>query len=143
MKAAAKNWFWENGSYKAVALVVALVLWMTMQGRRDTVLTREMDMQVLLSPNLAITNPIPQVVKVEVSGPRVALKKLAERREPFTVDLGSAQAGRQLVRLTKNGLNLPLGAKVLSIQPDEFLAVIVEVDGGKDKGKNDDKEQNR
>lgn len=133
MKKAAQNWLMENGSYKAVALVVALVLWMTMQGRRDTVLTREMEMQVLLSPHLAITNPIPQVVKVEVSGPRVALKRLAERRDPFTVDLGQAQPGRQLVKLTKDSLNLPLGAKVLAIQPEEFLAVIVEVE--KDKGK--------
>lgn len=133
MKKAARNWLMENGSYKTVALVVALVLWMTMQGRRDTVLTREMEMQVLLSPQLAITNPIPQVVKVEVSGPRVALKRLAERREPFTVDLGQARPGRQLVKLTKDSLNLPLGAKVLAIQPEEFLAVIVEVE--KDKGK--------
>lgn len=141
MRSTAKGWFLENGSYKAVALVVAMVLWMTMQGRRDTVLTREMAMQVLLPPNLAITNPIPQMVRVEVSGPRVALKKLAERREPFTVDLGQAGSGRQLVRLTKDGLNLPLGAKVLSIQPEEFLAVIVEVSGAeKGKGKSHVKE---
>lgn len=135
MKRTAQNWLLENGSYKAVALIVAMVLWMTMQGRRDTVLTREMEMQVLLSPQLAITNPIPQVVRVEVSGPRVALKRLAERREPFTVDLGQARAGRQLVKLTKDSLSMPLGAKVVSIQPNEFLAVIVEVE--KDKGQRD------
>ena len=138
MKKSAQHWIFENGSYKAVALVVALVLWMTMQGRRDTVLTREMEMQILLSPGLAITNPIPQVVKVEVSGPRVALKRLSERQEPFTVDLGAAEPGRKVVKLTKDGLNLPLGAKVLSIQPREFLAVIIEVEN--DKGKDDVKE---
>ncbi len=138
MRKSAQNWILENGSYKTVALVVAMVLWMTMQGRRDTVLAREMAMQVLLSPGLAITNPIPQMVKVEVAGPRVALRRLAERQEPFTVDLGAAQPGRQLVKLTKDGLNLPLGAKVLSIQPSEFLAVIIEVQG--DKGKSDVKE---
>lgn len=123
----------ENASYKFVALVVALVLWLTMQGRRDTVLTRDMEMQVLLPPGMAITNPIPPVVKVEVSGPRVALRRMAERTEPFTVDLGQAQKGRKLVRLNKESLNLPLGAKVLSIQPQEFLAVIVEVDDKKGK----------
>lgn len=118
----------ENLSYKIVALVVALVLWVTMQGRRDIVLTREMEIQVLLAPNLAITNPIPQTVKVEVGGPRVSLKKFAERREPYTVDLGAAQPGRQNIRLSKDGLSLPLGAKVLSLQPQEFLAVIVEIE---------------
>ena len=138
MKRSAQNWLTENASYKAVALVVALVLWMTMQGRRDTVLAREMEMQILLSPRLAITNPIPKVVKVEVSGPRVSLKRLAERQEPFTVDLGAARPGHQIVKLTKDGLNLPLGAKVLSIQPSEFLAVIIEVES--EKGKSDVKE---
>ncbi len=118
----------ENASYKLVALVVATVLWLTMQGRRDTVLSREVELQVLLAPNLAITNPIPQVIKLEVSGPRVALRKLAERAEPITVDLRRTQAGRRVVTLNRDNLNLPLGAKVVSLQPNEFLAVIVELE---------------
>lgn len=118
----------ENASYKLVALVVATVLWLTMQGRRDTVLSREVELQVLLAPNLAITNPIPQVIKLEVSGPRVALRKLAERVEPVTVDLRRAQPGRRVVALSRDNLSLPLGAKVVSLQPNEFLAVIVEME---------------
>ena len=117
----------ENGSYKMVALVVAMVLWVTMQGRKDTVLTRDLEIQVLLGPNLAITNPIPQVVKVEISGPRIALKKMGERVTPFVVDLADARPGRHTVRMSKAGLNLPIGARVLSLQPEEFLAVIVEM----------------
>jgi len=116
----------DNGSYKIVAFVVAMVLWVTMQGRRDIVLGREMQMQVLLGSNLTISNTIPEVVKVEISGPRIALKKMAERTLPFTVDLGNVQPGRHRVRLTKDGLNLPLGARILSIHPEEFTAVIVE-----------------
>ena len=134
MKRRYSNILTENASYKFVALVVALVLWLTMQGRRDMVLTREMEMQVMLAPGLTISNPIPPTVKVEISGPRVALRRLAERTDPFTVDLAQAQVGRQLVRLTKDSLNLPLGAKVLSIQPQEFLAVIVEVEVKKGQG---------
>lgn len=126
----------SNASYKVVALAVALVLWVTMQGRRDTVLSRDLEVQVLLSPGLAIANPIPSMVKLEVVGPRVALKKFAERKEPFLVDLGFAKPGRQLVKLNKDNLGLPLGAKVITIQPQEFLAVIVEVDG-QNKGKSD------
>lgn len=128
----------ENASYKLVALVVASVLWLTMQGKRDTVLTRDVEIQVLLGPNLMVTNPIPTTIKVEVSGPRVALKRLAERTEPLTVDLGQARPGRQVVHLTKDSLNLPLGTKVLSIQPQEFLAVVVEVE--EQKGKSNVKE---
>jgi len=122
------KWWWitDNMSYKVVALVVSIVLWVTMQGRRDIVLARDLELQVLLAPKMMITNSIPQMVKIEVSGPRIALKKFAERKEPYTVDLGLAKVGRQMVRLTREGVNLPLGAKVLSIQPQEFLVVIDE-----------------
>lgn len=129
----------ENGSYKLVALIVATVLWLTMQGRRDTVLTREVDLQILLGPNLAITNPIPQTVKMEVSGPRVALRKLAERVDPVTVDMRRAQPGRRIVPLGRDNLNLPLGAKLVSLQPNEFLAVIVEVENKKEEQGNVEK----
>ena len=37
---------------------------------------------------------IPQLVKVEVVGPRVALKKINQMSPVFTVDLTSARAGR-------------------------------------------------
>lgn len=121
----------ENSSYKLVALVVALVLWLTLQGRRDVVLSREVELQVLMAPHMAVTNPIPQTLRVELSGARLALKRVAEGMGPATVDLRHVAPGRQVVTLTRDNFTVPVGAKVLSIQPNEFLAVVVEVQGKK------------
>lgn len=114
----------ENLSYKFVALGVALILWMSMLGRMDSTLMKDFELQVLLGPNLELTTQIPQVVKVEIAGPRVALKKIYQMNPVFTVDLTAARAGRQVVQLSREGLNLPIGARVLSIEPREFTVQI-------------------
>jgi hypothetical protein len=44
----------------------------------------------------------------------------------FTVDLSGARVGRQVIQLSREGLNLPIGARVLSIEPREFTAVLRE-----------------
>jgi hypothetical protein len=40
------------------------------------------------------------------------------------VDLTNAHAGRQVIQLSREGLNLPIGARVLSIEPSEFMVVL-------------------
>lgn len=114
----------ENLSYKFVALGVAVILWMSMLGRKDSTLMKDFELQVLLGPNLEMTTQIPQIVKVEVAGPRVALKKINQMNPVFTVDLTAARAGRQVVQLNREGLNLPIGARVLNIEPSSFTVQI-------------------
>jgi len=114
----------DNLSYKFVALGVAVILWMSMMGRKDATLVKDFELQVLLGANLEMETSIPQLVKVEVVGPRVALKKINQMSPVFTVDLTSARAGRQVIQLSREGLNLPIGARVLSIEPREFMVVL-------------------
>lgn len=122
----------ENLSYKVVALAVALVLWVTMLGRKESVLTRDLQIQYLLAQSQVITNQTKQKVRVELSGPRMALKKFSSSQEVFTVDLTNVGPGRQVVELNREGLNLPVGVKVLSVYPDQILVVIKEVSGAKE-----------
>ncbi len=119
-----KSNFSDNLSYKFVALGVAVILWFSMMGRRDTTFIKEFEVQVLLGANVELASTVPQWVKVEVIGPRVALKKFNGMNPIFTVDLSEAKAGRQMVRLDRSGINLPIGARLLSLEPDEFLVVL-------------------
>jgi hypothetical protein len=120
----------DNLSYKFVALGVALVLWFSMLGRKDSTLTKEFQLQPLLAPRMELETKIPPVVHVEVAGPRVALKKINQMDPVFTIDLTGARPGRQVIQLTREGLNLPIGARVLSIEPREFTVVLREVQSG-------------
>jgi YbbR domain-containing protein len=114
----------ENLSYKLIALVVTLVLWLSMIGSKDSVLTKDYQLQVLLPANTELAHPVPDYVRVEVVGPRVALKKLGQMSSMYTVDLSNASVGQMTVRLTPEGVNLPLGTRVVSVDPREFVAVI-------------------
>lgn len=116
----------ENMSYKIVALFVTLVLWMTMLSRKDTVMTREMPVHYLIAPTHNLVNEPKKTARVKVSGRRIALKKFSENEEGITVDLTRLTVGRHLVRLNQEILNLPLGVKVLAIDPDEIEANIKE-----------------
>lgn len=116
----------DNMSYKFVALGVAVILWMSMLGRKDSTLMKEFELQVLLAPNLEMETQVPQLVRVELAGPRVALKKINQMSPVFTVDLTGARAGRQVVQLNREALNLPIGARVLTIDPGEFTVVLRE-----------------
>lgn len=114
----------ENLSYKLIALIVTLVLWISMIGSKDSVLTKDYQLQILLPSNTELIHPVPDFVRVEVVGPRVALKKLGQMNSVYSVDLSNAGVGRKTVRLTPEGVNLPLGTRVVSVDPKEFVAVI-------------------
>ena len=96
----------ENLSYKFVALGVALVLWFSLLGRRDSTLMKDYQLEVLLAPEMELAIPTPEFVRVEVMGPRVALKKLGQLPGVYTVDLTSASPGRKKVRLSPEGVAL-------------------------------------
>lgn len=127
-----KTIMYDNLSYKIVALCVALILWVTMLGRKESVLTRDLQVQYLLAPTQVVTNQTRQKVRVELSGPRMGLKKFSSTQEVFTVDLTNLGPGRQVVDLNREGLNLPVGVKVLSIYPDQMVVVIKEVSAQKE-----------
>lgn len=114
----------DNFSFKVMALLVALILWAIMLGRKDITLSKEIETEVLVPPNMQVVSEVPGKVQVEVSGPRIALKKFTSTRMFYTLDLEGLTEGSHLVRLNKDGINLPLGVRILSLRPKEIKAVI-------------------
>ncbi len=115
-----KNRILENGSYKLVALFVTLILWVTILGRRDFVLSKDMDIEFLLPRSIAVAESNRERrVTVKVSGPRVALKKFASNPGAITIDLGrQAEPGPIKAVITPRNVEVPFGVKVLSVTPD-------------------------
>jgi hypothetical protein len=113
------DWIVENGSYKLVALFVTLILWVTILGRRDFQLSKEMDLEFLLPQNLTVASQaIDRKVTVKVSGPRMALKKFSTNPGSITVDLVRSQPGPVRALITPRNVEVPFGVKVISISPD-------------------------
>jgi len=114
----------QNAGYKLVAFLVTLVLWISILGREDSVVSRDMELELLLSPSYVITNKVNRTVRVRVSGPRMALKKFNQMNELIIVDLKGFSPGLRQVKIDKEQVALPLGVKVLSITPNFIKARI-------------------
>ena len=113
-----KTWITENGSYKLVALFVTLILWVTILGRGDIVMTKEVGLDFILPPNMAIIEKVDRQVTVKVAGPRMALKKFTQNPVTITLDLSPRGAGPVEATITPKNVEVPFGVKVLSVYPE-------------------------
>ena len=124
LRALKKDWkamVTDNFSYKMVALCVTLILWVTILGRRDFTVSRDMEIEYILPGHLVMATMAPRRMQVTVAGPRMAIKKFQQRNSPLLVDLGRASQGKSLVRLGEEQLDLPFGARVVKIDPEQFF----------------------
>ena len=124
------EWFNDNRSYKLIALVITVALWLTILGRRDVVVSRDFNVEYLLKPNHVLATEVIRQVRIKVSGPRTALKKFSSSDDTVTLDLQDYPIGHQTVEVRTETLSLPLGVKVLSITPNVIKVRIKQNSGG-------------
>jgi YbbR domain-containing protein len=107
----------ENTSYKIVALLITLILWVIILGSKEATVVKMISTDYLLPRDMIIVNNVPHQVAFRVSGPRLALKRFSEVAEPLTVDLSSALEGTSTVRIHPDSINVPAGLRVSSVSP--------------------------
>ena len=126
-----KKWvmqiFAENFVSKAVALIIALVLWVTILGRRDFIQTKQIDIELYPSSQYVVTQQSTDHIRVRVSGVREALKRFIESptSQTLLIDVSDRGEGAFTVEVPLQKIELPLGVKILSIKPTLVKAVLV------------------
>ena len=125
----------ENGSYKLVSLFVTLILWITILGRRDFVLSQDMEIEFLLPRSIAVApGGSDRHVTVRVSGPRMALKKFAQNPGTITIDLArQLDPGPVRATISPRNVEVPFGVKVLSVSPDMLNVTLIDASKGEDE----------
>ena len=118
MNLAWRELLFENAIYKFIALIITLILWVTVLSRRDIVVTKTVDVEFVTGDKLVLLSEPRPSVEFRIAGSRIAMKKLeGQAIEPLQIDLSSVDPGRRLVSIPENSLALPLGAKVISVNP--------------------------
>jgi YbbR domain-containing protein len=107
----------ENTSYKIVALLITLILWVIILGNRESSMLKMIPTEYLLPRDAMIVNNVPHEVAFKVIGPRLVLRKFADSSEPLTIDLSSALEGLTTVRIHPDSINVPSGLRVVSVMP--------------------------
>jgi YbbR domain-containing protein len=118
----------DNWVYKLVALMVAVSIWVTtLHSRKDVVQTVSMAVEFLLKPNMTITNEVSRLVLVKVAGTKNTLRKFSQTSHVINVNLSSESPGTKIMALKPADISLPMGVKLLSVEPAKIEVQIAEV----------------
>ncbi|MEO5968921.1 MAG: CdaR family protein [Bdellovibrionia bacterium] len=111
-----------NLGTKVVSIIVAVLLWGIVLGSRNVEVTKEIPLEIITSPDVVTSNEIPDKIAFRLSGPKAFLRSILDRREdPIRVNLLGAKPNLVTYRFFSDNIRLPIGVKVLSINPTAIL----------------------
>jgi YbbR domain-containing protein len=111
-----------NFGTKAVSVVIAIVLWGIVLGSRNVEVTKEIPLEVITPADIVPANEVPEKIAFRLSGPKAFLRSILDRREdPIRVNLSGAKPALVTYRFFSDNIRVPIGVKVLSINPTAIL----------------------
>jgi YbbR domain-containing protein len=114
--------FSESLALKAVSVLLALILWITILSLKSEEKKITVPLQPLLPAGTQIINSIPNSIEYTLSGPRVWLNELERRVQPIQPDLRRTRDTTIGFSISEDLLGeLPVGVKVLSFYPTQIL----------------------
>ena len=122
-----KEGLFENGSYKLVALFISLILWLTILGRREFVVIKDIEVEFSVGQNFSIAGQSSDRVRVKISGPQPLLKKYKELNQSIQVSLNDKAPGLYEIDMTPARIDAPVGIKILNIKPSQIRVEITAI----------------
>lgn len=116
----------DNFSYKVVALFITFILWVSILGKREFILTKDLEVDFVTSENFVIAGQSNAVLKVKVSGPQPLLKKYRESAQILILDVTDKPAGFYDVDINTAKIEIPKGVKIIGVRPQTIRLEIVE-----------------
>lgn len=118
--------FWSfvttNLGTKIISIIIAGVLWVVVLGSRNVEVTKEIPLEVITPADIVPANEIPEKIAFRLAGPKAFLRAILDRREdPIRVNLAGAKPGLVTYRFFSDNIRVPIGVKVLSINPTAIL----------------------
>jgi YbbR domain-containing protein len=112
----------SNLGTKIVSVVIAVVLWFVVLGSRNVEATKEIPLEIVTPGDVIVANDLPDKIAFRLSGPKAFLRAVLDRREdPVRVNLAGAKPGLVTYRFFSDNIRVPIGVKVLSINPTAIL----------------------
>lgn len=112
----------SNLGTKLISVAIAVVLWMIVLGSRNVEATKEVPLEIITPTDLVPANEVPDRIAFRLSGPKAFLRAVLDRKEePIRVNLSGAKAGLVTYRFFSDNIRVPIGVKVLSINPTSVL----------------------
>lgn len=120
--------FSESLALKAVSLLLALILWITILGFKREEVRKNVKLEPLLPPGMVVVNKIPSHIQFTLSGPRVVLKNIEKKIQPIRPDLRRTRETTVGFSVSEDLLGeLGNGVRVTGFYPPNILIRLEEV----------------
>lgn len=111
-----------NFGTKVISVAIAILLWGIVLGSRSVEVTKEVPLEIITPSDIVPANDIPDRIAFRLSGPKAFLRSILDRREePIRVNLSGAKPALVTYRFFSDNIRVPIGVKVLSINPTAIL----------------------
>ncbi|MGZ3686858.1 MAG: CdaR family protein [Bdellovibrionota bacterium] len=111
-----------NLGTKIISIFIAVFMWAIVLGSRNVEVSKDMALELITPQDLVASNEVPDKVTFKLSGPKAFLRAVLDRHEdPIRVNLTGQKPGLVTYRLFSDNIRLPIGVKVLSINPAAIL----------------------
>lgn len=121
-----KTFCFENGTYKLVSLFVALILWVSILGRRDFVSTVEVEVVFLTASKYSVLSQSVDRIKMKVSGPQPMIKKFKEKKATLTIDASDYTQGLFEFDVVPTMISIPQGLRITNLKPNSVKVELTE-----------------
>lgn len=116
----------EHLGYRIIALLIAMILWVTVVSQRVMVIKQIVSAQFVVPPEYKIDGMSRMNIEVKIEGPRPILKKFLDKYWPTTlvIPIRNPNVGPVAVEIPLSYFQLPPEVKVISINPREVVLQI-------------------
>ncbi len=110
-----------NMPLKLLSVLIAIVLWFAVLGSRNVEINKEVSIEIITPEDLIVSNEVPDKVNFRMSGPKAFLRSILNRKEdPIRINFSNAKAGVSTYRLFQDNIQVPMGVKVLTVNPSSI-----------------------
>ncbi|HJU12327.1 MAG TPA: CdaR family protein [Candidatus Binataceae bacterium] len=113
----------ENLGLRIISLLLAIGLWIFVNaGQHSSVAPFNIPVSYRgLPPGFVITNPHPDFVKIQLTGPQTLLSLVDPSRLTLKLDLSGVGVGQASFKIGLDSFNVPRGTAVTSISPSQIV----------------------
>jgi len=103
---------------KVTSFMVAATLWVVVFGSRTIEVTKEIPFEAVTGEDQILVDPIPEKIVFRLAGPKAFLRSVTNRiDDPIRANVKDFKSGVFTHRIFSDAIKLPLGIKVVSINP--------------------------
>jgi hypothetical protein len=110
----------DNLGYKVLTTLITLILWVSVMGRADYVVSRAIKIKINFPAQYVLVNQSVKEVQIKLEGPRNRLLQYSSVRaeHPIEFNLDHPIEGALDLPISIDQLDIPTGIKLLSIKPN-------------------------